>query len=85
MEDIQLPLGLNCVEICTHDCNNCIVKLYYTAYPRYSGYPPLHREEGSAKIRACKQFLWNVKDVIIQHNRPRGIVMPLCLSCGVEL
>ena len=34
MEDIQLPLGLNCVEIRTHDCNDRIEKLYYTAYPR---------------------------------------------------
>ena len=34
MKDIQLPLGLNCVEIRIHDCNDRIEKLYYTAYPR---------------------------------------------------
>ena len=34
MEDIQLLLGLNCVETRTHVCNDRIEKLYYTAYPR---------------------------------------------------
>ena len=36
-------------------------------------------------MRACKQFLWNEKNVIIQRDHPRGIVMSFCLCCGVEL